>query len=95
MQKNKKENQKNEYKIYLTTKADKQLLKLPQKLHEVLMAKIINLKNNPIPSGSKKLSGREGWRLRYGNYRIIYTIDLKNKEITILSVRHRKEIYRN
>ena len=95
MKKDKQERQKDEYEIYLTTKADKQLLKLPKKLHEILIAKISSLKNNPIPASSKKLHGREGWYLKYGDYRILYAIDFKNKELTIFSASHKKEAYRD
>ena len=81
-------------KIYLSSKADRQLRKLPQSMHELLLAKIESLEKEPFPLGNKKLAGREGWRVRVGDYRLLYTVDLKNKELTILSAGHRKEIYR-
>ena len=82
-------------KVYLSSKADKQLNKLPNKMHELLLAHIKKLQNNPLPGHTGKLMNREGWRLRVGDYRILYTIDSKNKEIIVLSVAHRKEAYRN
>jgi mRNA interferase RelE/StbE len=81
-------------KIFLSSKADKQLKKLPSKMYEVIINRIEALKENPFPSGVKKLEAREGWRTRIGDYRILYTVDLTRKEITVLSVVHRKEAYR-
>ena len=50
---------------------------------------------NPAPAGSKKLSGKPGlYRVKQGDYRIVYTIDFKEKEIRIILVGHRKEAYR-
>jgi mRNA interferase RelE/StbE len=80
--------------IFLSTKADKQLCKLPRGMYELILNKIESLKELSFPIGVKKLVGRECWRLRVGDYRILYNIDNKNKEITILSVAHRKEAYR-
>lgn len=54
------------------------------------------LARNPLPPGSKKLIGEQKiYRIRQGDYRIIYTVDHKMMEIRILGVRHRKESYRS
>ena len=82
-------------KIYLSSKADKQLSKLPVKMHDLLINKIETLSKNPFPSQSKKLTNRKGYRIRMGEYRILYSVEIKYKEITILSVAHRREAYRN
>lgn len=81
-------------KIFLSSKADKQLRKLPSRMHELLLSRIEKLTQAPFPQGIKKLTQREGWRLRVGDYRILYTVDKKKKEIVILSVAHRREAYR-
>jgi len=81
-------------KIFLSSKADRQLNKLPQVMHRVLIARIEKLKEDPLPSSSVKLEARFAWRIRVGDYRILYTVDKKKKELTILSVAHRKEAYR-
>jgi mRNA interferase RelE/StbE len=53
------------------------------------------LAQNPLPPGSKKLVGeRNLYRVRQGDYRIIYAVDHKTKEVRLLGVRHRKEAYR-
>ena len=80
--------------IFLSSKADRQLKKLPAKMHQFLIDKIEGLADNPLPVNSKKLAAREGWRIRLGDYRILYTIDFKRKELAVLSVAHRKEVYR-
>lgn len=81
-------------KIFLSSKADRQLRKLPHSMYQVLLFRIEELAKTPFPSGVKKLEGREGWRLRVGDYRILYSLDRKKKEIIILSIAHRKEAYR-
>ena len=57
---------------------------------------IKSLQSNPRPSGVKKLSGKlKGvWRLRIGDYRLLYDIDDKSKKITLLHLDHRRQIYR-
>lgn len=80
--------------IFLSSKADRQLQKFPRAMHRLLISRIEDLADNPFPMHIKKLAGREGWRLRVGDYRIIYTIDRRRQELAILSVAHRKEAYR-
>lgn len=78
--------------IFLSSKADRQLSKLPVKMHAVITSRIENLANPPFGSQSKKLKDRKGWRLRVGDYRILYTVEKNN--LVILSVSHRKDAYR-
>jgi len=49
---------------------------------------------NPRPHGVAKLSGREAWRIRVGDYRVIYTIDDARQGVVIYAIGHRREIYR-
>ena len=81
-------------KIFLSSKVDRQLSKLPRKMHDLIVSRIEKLGKTPMPPGSKKLAGRQVWRIRIGDYRVLYTVDSKNKDVIILSVRHRKDIYR-
>ncbi len=67
--------------------------KLPALLHTRITSKIISLEDNPRPRGAKKLSGREEYRLRVGEYRVLYTIDDKGRIVTVFAVGHRREIY--
>lgn len=81
-------------KIFLSSRADRQLRKLPLGMYSLLLNQIEKLGKLPFPTGVKRLAAREGWRLRVGDYRILYTVNQKRKEIIILSVAHRREAYR-
>jgi mRNA interferase RelE/StbE len=82
------------YNIFLKRSAEKDLDRLPQKIHTRIVNFLISLKENPLPQGVKKLHGREGYRIRVGNYRILYFIDNAEKKVEIVSIAHRKEVYR-
>lgn len=59
------------------------------------MARIESLKDEPFPRQAIKLSGAERlYRLRVGEYRIVYEVDIQIKQVTIHYVRHRREVYR-
>lgn len=81
-------------RVYLTSFANKELSKLPSKLEESIVQEITKLVDNPHPVHCKKLSGKPGWRIRVGDYRIIYSVDYKKKEVMILAIAHRREVYR-
>ena len=82
------------YKIIIERKAAKEIENLPNDTIQRITDAIKNLKLNPRPHGSKKLKGEVGWRVRIGDYRILYTIVDNQKLITIYKVKHRKEAYR-
>jgi len=82
-----------EYKIVLSKTAQKQLDKLPDQVVEILAAVILSLADDPRPVGCKKLKGRDGWRIRQGNYRIIYDILEDILVVDIIAVGHRKDVY--
>jgi mRNA interferase RelE/StbE len=80
--------------IELTSHASRQYKKLPPALKEIIKTTIYKLESTPFPIGYKKLTGGEGYRLRYGDYRIIYYLELKHNRIVIASIAHRREIYK-
>ena len=83
------------YTIRIKKLAEKEIDKLPVKVHQRVSDSILNLEKNARPMGCIKLHGStDGYRIRVGDYRIIYTIDGKNKIIEISDVGHRKEVYR-
>ncbi len=82
------------YRILILRRAQKELGALPKDIYDRIKDAILSLKDEARPKGCKKLSGRDGWRIRVGDYRIIYEIDDENKEILILHVGHRKYVYR-
>jgi len=83
------------YKIEWKQSARKDLIKLPQKSISKILKSISSLPDNPHPPGSRKLHGTEyTYRLRSGNYRIIYSIYNNIVTIEIVGIGHRKDIYR-
>ncbi len=82
------------YQLFITRTAQKEISLIPKEFALNIKEHILKLKNEPRPSGCKKLKDRDGWRIRYSNYRIIYEIDDNSKIIKILHVGHRKDVYR-
>lgn len=71
----------------------KDLVKIPKSDVRKIMDRIKALANNPRPVWSKKLSGREEYRARQGNYRILYVIEDEVKIVQVTKVGHRRHIY--
>jgi mRNA interferase RelE/StbE len=82
------------YRVLLETRARKEFLDLLRKVQERLKEAIDDLAANPRPPGVKKLGGLEGYRLRKGEYRVLFTIDDKARQLRIYRVGHRREVYR-
>ena len=81
------------YLVIITRSVQKILSKLPDKIASRLEATMLQLENNPRPFGCKKLKGRDSYRIREGDYRIIYEIEDKVLKIIVVDVGHRKDIY--
>ncbi len=82
------------YGLFILPRAQKELADLPAPQLGIAEIEIRALQENPRPAGCKKLAGREGWRIRFGNYRIIYKIDDASRTVTVTGVGHRRDIYR-
>ena len=82
------------YRIIVERKAAKEIKSLPREILQEVILAIEELKLTPRPSGVKKLAGEDGWRIRLRIYRILYTIDDKEKLVTIYRVKHRKDAYK-
>lgn len=82
------------YSVEIVPKAEKEFMKLPESARMKLRKQILSLENNPRPFGCKKLKETEYYRLRSGDYRAVYSIDDNGKTVKVLSVAHRKEVYR-
>ena len=82
------------HKLLLIPSARKDLDSLPNQIFKKIKEKILSLRGNPRPSGCIKLTGEEGYRLRSGDYRILYRIDDKKKTVYIYRIKHRREAYR-
>lgn len=73
----------------------KQLQQLPRPVFAAALRAIIGLVDEPRPAGVKKLlGGHSDWRVRIGEYRIVYEIDDGAATVTVLQVRHRRDVYR-
>lgn len=83
------------YKITIKKTAAKELNNLPNKIATLITNAISELVNNPRPKGCKKLKGLETifWRIRIGDYRVLYTVDDTIKIIDIKKIGNRKDIY--
>lgn len=82
-----------DYTVLLSKKAQKQLDKLSDKIAEPILEAISSLEENPRPQGYKKLKGREGFRIRIGNYRVIYNIFDKELIVDVITLGNRRDIY--
>jgi mRNA interferase RelE/StbE len=84
------------YKVFIEKKAEKDLKKISRETQKKIIAIISKLKNNPRPINIRKISSSENYyRIRMGDYRIIYEINDKERIINVFRIRHRKEAYLN
>ncbi|MBI2034038.1 MAG: type II toxin-antitoxin system RelE/ParE family toxin [Candidatus Liptonbacteria bacterium] len=82
------------YKVLVEKRAEKDLNALDRSVGARIVERLLLLKNNPRPTGSKKLAGsRTACRLRVGDFRIIYEVNDKNKEVKIYRIKHRSKAY--
>jgi mRNA interferase RelE/StbE len=82
------------YAIAILRRAQRELQRLPHENYERVREAIRALAQNPRPPGCLALTGRAGWRIRVGNYRVIYEINDMQHTVTILHVGHRRDVYR-
>jgi mRNA interferase RelE/StbE len=83
------------WQIEISRDARKELADLQPQMQVRISKAVLALENNPFPSGCKKLKNRDGFRIRVGDYRVLYFADTKLKQIVIGSIGHRREIYRD
>ncbi len=82
------------YTVRIKRSAEKELNALPDKTVERLAQAILKLEREPRPPGSKKLRGVEDYRLRVGQYRILYSVDDRQRVVVVSGVGHRRDVYR-
>jgi mRNA interferase RelE/StbE len=83
------------YNVVFKPSVEKDLRSLPKALVTRVMNHLEELQTSPFPRQAIKLSGAERlYRIRVGDYRIVYEVDTKAKQVTIHYVRHRREVYR-
>lgn len=84
------------YKVIIEREALRASRSLPKETQIAIARLMMSLRENPRPPGCKKLTGplKSLWRLRKGDYRIVYSIDDKNKIIKVEMIKHRRDVYR-
>ena len=81
------------YEVFILRRAQKDLADVPLRDYKRLKDSIAALASNPRPHGCLKLAGRPGWRIRMGDYRVIYEVDDRSRTITILDIGNRRDVY--
>ncbi len=84
-----------DYQLRWSKLSGKELDRLPLQIADRIAERVDRLAEVPRPSGSLKLKGSSYWRIRIGDYRVLYAIDDAQKFVSILYVRHRKDVYRD
>lgn len=83
------------YEVLIERSAERDLKSLPTPLFHRIVSRIRALADNPRPSGCHKLVGsKNDWRIRIGDYRVVYEINDARKLVRIFRIRHRSEVYR-
>jgi mRNA interferase RelE/StbE len=82
------------YRVVLTASAERELKKLPADVVARIVPHLESLTSNPRPAGCRKLQGGDReWRVRVGDYRVVYTIDDRKSLVEVVRIRHRREVY--
>ena len=82
------------WRVELARDAKKELARLPGAVQKRIARVLLSLESDPFPAGCKKLKNRDGWRVRVGNYRILYFADKSARQIVVGVIAHRREVYR-
>lgn len=83
------------YTVHLRSAAERDRRRLQGHIRQRINQHLIDLESEPRPSGVEKLSGRQNsWRIRVGDYRILYAIDDAQRRIAVYRIAHRREAYR-
>lgn len=82
------------YKVLIKRSAAKELEGLPSKIRSQVADRVAELGATPRPQGTEKLSGQEKYRIRQGDYRVLYSIDDTAQTVTVVKIGHRRDVYR-
>jgi mRNA interferase RelE/StbE len=83
-----------QYELEIKRSVEREMERLPADIHRRITEAILGLESNPRPFGSRKLQVGMGFRLRVGDYRVLYTVDDDRSRVLISGVAHRREAYR-
>ena len=82
------------YSVVIKRSAERELRKIPKQDLRRVVTRIQGLAQEPRPPGCEKLSDQERYRLRQGDYRIVYAVDNEARTVEVVKVGHRREVYR-
>lgn len=83
------------YEVQLERAAERDLRRLSQESYWRVIPHVSSLAENPRPVGCRKITrSKNDWRIRIGDYRVVYEIDDEAKVVRVMRVRHRREVYR-
>ena len=82
------------YTVLIKRSAEKEMDGLPARTFERVAKAIFKLERDPRPKGSNKLRGVQDYRVRVGEYRVLYSIDDDKHVVKVIAVGHRREVYR-
>lgn len=83
------------HEIFIESGVERSLKKIPKGKFNQIIIQIKRLAKNPRPPGSRKLAGaRNSWRIRVGDYRVIYEVNSSKNTVKIYKVKHRRDVYR-
>ena len=83
------------YSVVVKRSAEHELRAVPKRDLGRVVARIRRLADDPHPPGSEKLSGQDRYRLRQGDYRVVYAVDDEQRMVEIVKIGHRREVYRD
>lgn len=81
------------YEVILPQSVQKELDRLPDDVTGRILLRLARLESNPRPPNVKKLKGRDAWRIRVGDYRVIYEVHDPVLQIIVITVGHRRGVY--
>ncbi len=82
------------YRLSIKRSAERELKRIPKAVLPRIVRRIKRLASNPRPRDSVKLSRRELYRVRQGDYRVVYSIDDRDRTVVVVKIGHRREVYR-
>jgi len=83
------------YEVYLERRTERDLKRVSLNDFHRIISSIKALAQEPRPDGCRKITGsKSDWRIRVGDYRVIYEIDDEGRVVRVIRVRHRREVYR-
>ncbi len=82
------------FQVILPKSVQKELNRLPDDVAHRILIRLTGLETNPRPPDVKKLKGRAAWRIRIGDYRVIYEIHDRLLQVIVIAIGHRQSIYR-